>query len=58
MSKTNKELAVELYSAFLVSSGSIYSNPNFKNSIQLPSTDEMAELVKELTAKLSEIQDN
>jgi len=57
MGKTNKELAVELYSAFLISSGSIFSSPNFKGTIKFPSNDEMVEQVQELTAKLSRIQD-
>lgn len=58
MAKTNKELAVELYSAFLISSGSLLSSPNFKGEIQFPTTDEMVKQVKELTAKLSTVQDN
>lgn len=57
MGKTNKELAVELYSAFLISSGSLFSIPNFKGTIKFPSNDEMVEQVQELTAKLSRIQD-
>lgn len=57
MGKTNKELAVELYSAFLISSGSFFSSPNFKDTIKFPSNDEMVEQIQELTAKLSRIQD-
>ena len=58
MAKTNKELAVELYSAFLISSGSLFSSPNFKGKISYPTNDEMVAQIKELTAKLSTIQDN
>ena len=58
MAKTNKELAVELYSAFLISSGSLYSSANYKGAVKLPSVDDMAQQVKELTAKLSSVQDD
>lgn len=58
MSKTNKELAVELYSAFLISSGSLLSNPNCPDKISFPTNDQMIEQIKELTAKLSTVQDN
>ena len=58
MAKTNKELAVELYSAFLISSGSILSNPNVKDKIQLPDNEEMIDQIRELTARLSVIQDD
>lgn len=58
MSKTNKELAVELYSAFLISSGSLFANPNFKGAVKFPTNDEMVEQIEELTAKLSKIQNN
>lgn len=58
MAKTNKELAVELYSAFLISSGSMLSSPNFKGTIKYPTNDEMVEQIRELTVKLSTIQDN
>lgn len=56
MAKTNKELAVELYSAFLISSSNVVSNPNYKGTIQLPTNDDMIEQVNDLTAKLSEIK--
>lgn len=58
MAKTNKELAVELYSAFLISSGNLLSSPNFKGKIHFPTTDEMVDQIRELTAKLSAVQDN
>ncbi len=58
MTKTNKELAVELYSAFLISSANIFSSPNFKGTIKYPTNDEMVAQIKELTVKLSTIQDN
>lgn len=58
MTKTNKELAVELYSAFLISSGNMISSPNFSGTVKFPTNDEMVEQIKELTAKLSTVQDN
>lgn len=58
MSKTNKELAVELYSAFLVDTGSIASSPNFSGAFKLPTTEQMIDIIKEMTEKLSTIQDN
>ncbi len=58
MAKTNKELAVEVYSAFLISSGHLFSNPNCSGTIKLPTTDEMAEAIEELTKKLSSIQED
>ena len=58
MAKTNKELAVELYSAFLISSGNLYSSPNYEGTVKLPSVDDMVQQVKELTAKLSSVQDD
>lgn len=58
MTKTNKELAVELYSAFLISSGNMISSPNFRGTVKFPTNDEMVEQIKELTAKLSTVQDN
>lgn len=58
MSKTNKELAVELYSAFLISSGSFLSSSNFNGTVKYPSNDEMVEQIKELTQKLSTIQND
>lgn len=58
MAKTNKELAVELYSAFLISSGNLFSSPNFKGTIKFPTNDEMVKQIKELTAKLSAVQDD
>ena len=57
MAKTNKELAVELYSAFLISSGNTFSSPNFTGTIRFPSNDEMVEQINELTTKLSRIED-
>ena len=58
MAKTNKELAVELYSAFLISSSNIISSPNFKGTVALPTHDEMVEQVRLLASTLSAIQDN
>lgn len=58
MAKSNKELAVELYCAFLSCSGSLFSNPNFSGKIQFPTNNDMAENIRELTEKLSTIQDN
>ena len=58
MAKTNKELAVELYSAFLISSGNLLSRPDFEGKINFPTNDEMVEQIKDLAAKLSAVQDN
>jgi hypothetical protein len=58
MSKTNKELAVELYSAFLISSGSMFSSPNFNGTIKYPTNDEMIQQVNDLAIMLSRINDN
>lgn len=58
MGKSNKELAVELYSAFLIASGSIFSSPNFKGTIKCPTNDEMVKQIEELTAKLSSIKND
>ena len=58
MSKTNKELAVEMYIAFSNISAGMVSSPNFKGAIQLPTVDDMVATVAELTQKLSSIDDN
>lgn len=54
---SNKELAVQLYSAFLQSVSIIAASPNCHNSIRTPTLDEMVEQVGILTEKLSCIQD-
>lgn len=54
---SNKELAVQLYSAFLQSAATIASSPNCHESIRTPSLDEMVEQVEALTEKLSRVQD-
>lgn len=58
MAKTNKELAVELYCAFLQSSGSMFASPNFKGTVNFPTVDEMISTIKEMEEKLSTIKDN
>ncbi len=58
--KSDKELAVELYCAYLTSLGSLLSNPNNFNRTtknELPTTDEIAGQVQELTRKLERIYD-
>ncbi len=55
---TNKELAVQLYSAFMQSAAILCASPNFHGKVATPSLDEMVEQVEKLTAKLSHIQDN
>ncbi|WFR55389.1 hypothetical protein QA584_17460 [Anaerocolumna sp. AGMB13025] len=57
MPKTNKELAIELYSAYLQCSGAFSSNPNNTGIVKIPSNDEMAEQVADLTKKLAKIPD-
>lgn len=52
---TDKELAVQLYSSFLQAAGQALANPNAQN-VRLPSVDDMVNAVKELTEKLSAIE--
>lgn len=58
MAKTDKELAVELYSAYLISAGHLYSNPNVNGNVKNPTIDEMIAHITDLTTKLSRIQVN
>lgn len=58
MAKNNKELAVELYCAFLQSSGSLLSSPNVHEKVKYPTVDEMIETIKEMQQKLSTIEGN
>lgn len=53
---TNKELAVQLYSAILHSCATVASNPNFKTNIKTPTLDEAVDQVAQLTEKLSRIE--
>lgn len=55
MSKTNKELAVELFSAYLQASATLASSPNYQEPIRTPTLDEMVDQVAKLTQKLSSI---
>lgn len=55
---SNKELAVQLYSAILQSGAIVASNPNYQGTIVLPSLDDAVNQVAQLTEKLSRIQDN
>lgn len=57
MSKTNKELAVELYCAFLQASGTISASTKFSGSVKLPTVDEMVNIIKDMEQKLSAIKD-
>ncbi len=57
MSKSNKELAVELYSAFLKCAGGTLSSPNFKGTITLPTSKQMVEEVKLITDLLKDVKD-
>jgi hypothetical protein len=54
---TNKELAVQLYSAFLQAASTVTASPNVKGNIavKLPTNDEMVAAVKELAEKLATI---
>lgn len=54
---TNKELAVQLYSAMLQSLATMTSSPNFTGSVKTPSYDDALEQIKYLTEKLSQIED-
>lgn len=58
MSKSNKELAVELYSASLISSAILFSSPNFKGVVKVPTDDEMVQQIEKLTVELSAIESN
>ena len=58
MGKSNKELAVELYSAFLISSGSFFSSPNYSGTVKYPTNDEMIEQINEIASKLSCLKDD
>jgi hypothetical protein len=57
MPKTNKELAIELYSAYLQCFGTLSSNPNTNGIVRAPNNDEMTEQIADLTKKLSKIPD-
>ena len=59
MSKTNKELAVELYAASLQATATVISNPNVKTAeVKIPTLDDMVEQVRLLASKLSMIDDH
>lgn len=55
---SNKELAVQLYSAILQSAATVMSNPNYKEITKIPTLDDAVEQVALLTEKLSSIKDN
>lgn len=55
---SNKELAVQLYSAILQTSATVASNPNYHGTIVIPSLDAAVEQVALLTEKLSCVQYN
>lgn len=55
---SNKELAVQLYSAILQSAAIVMSNPNYKGTVKIPALDDAVEQVALLTEKLSSIKDN
>ena len=54
---TNKELAVQLYSAIIQSSATAASNPNCHDRIILPSINDAVAEVAQLAEKLSHIED-
>ena len=53
---TNKELAVQLYSAIIQCAATVSSSPNFKGTVKIPSLDDAVEQVAQLTEKLSSIE--
>ena len=57
MRKSNKELAVEMYIAYLQAHTAASVRPESKG-VHLPSQDEMVDYVKALAKKLSSIEDN
>lgn len=54
---TNKELAVQLYSAIIQCAATVSTSPNFKGTVVIPSLDDAVEQVALLTGKLSRIED-
>ena len=55
---TNKELAVQIYTALLNANAAVFSNPNFGGTAGTPSFDTIEKEVADLTARLSRIKDN
>lgn len=55
---SNKELAVQLYSAILQASATVASSPNYHVTIKIPSLDDAVDQVAKLTEKLSHVEDN
>ena len=54
---TNKELAVQLYCASLQATATVASNPNFHQTVQIPTNDKMVDEVEKLAEMLSRIED-
>ncbi|AVF27765.1 hypothetical protein ERICIV_03399 [Paenibacillus larvae subsp. larvae] len=57
MSKSNKELAVLLYTQSLRGQFTMLSSPNFKGKVEVPSLEQMAQDIAKLTKLLSTIED-
>lgn len=55
---SNKELAVQLYSAILQASATVASNPNAHGKIAIPTYDKAVDEIAQLTEMLSRIKDN
>lgn len=55
---SNKELAVQLYSAILQATATVMSNPNFKETVKAPTREESVDEIAKLTKMLSRIEDN
>lgn len=55
---SNKELAVQLYSAILQASAIVASNPNLKGTVSIPTHEKAVDEIAELAEMLSRIKDN
>lgn len=55
---SNKELAVQLYSAILQATATVVSNPNFKETIRIPSAEKAVDEIANIAKMLSRIEDN
>ena len=53
---TNKELAVQLYSATLQANATVMSNPNYQGKIKLPELDSVVSNVEKLAEQLARIK--
>lgn len=57
MSKTNKELAVEVWTAILQATATLASSPDF-TYVGIPTPEQAVKEISELAVLLSQIEDN